>query len=164
LVRMLAPVLDSAVDPLLPARCACAVGEHELAGTLWRRVLSGQADAPAPVREEYARFLRHQAVLARRTGRDLDAAHHLRLATRVSEGCRLDRTTPTEEEITALHDQFTVVVRGVRGTARKRTERLWTDLYEGLGDADSRRDEAAAITYFTRLQRIVATTANGTQP
>lgn len=164
LVRMLAPILDSAVDPLLPARCACAVGEHELAGTLWRRVFSGQADAPAPVREEYAGFLRHRAVVARRAGRDLDAAHYLRLATRVSEGCRLDRTTPTEEEITALNHQFKIVIRGIGGTARKKTQRQWDDLYEGLGDAGSRRDEVAAITYFTRLQRILATTANGTLP
>ncbi|MFG2524324.1 hypothetical protein [Streptomyces sp. NPDC048527] len=69
------------LDALTLARCAAAVGDHEVADGLWRRVLNADADAAAA---EYGKYLCHRAVAAHADGdpaRALDllgrAAGHL---------------------------------------------------------------------------------------
>lgn len=64
----------------LLARCASAIGEMELAESLWEQALTQGAALPMPLRQEYAKFLSYRAVNAHLANDDREAARYLRLA------------------------------------------------------------------------------------
>ena len=71
--------MDGAQRALL-ARCAAAIGELEVAGSLWEQALAQDPRPPLPLRQEYAKFLSHRAVNAHLTGDDQEAVRCLRQA------------------------------------------------------------------------------------
>ena len=71
--------LDGEQRALL-ARCAAAIGELEVAGSLWEQALRQDSPSPLPLREEYVKFLSHRAVNAHLSGDDQAAVRCLRQA------------------------------------------------------------------------------------
>ncbi|MET7537957.1 hypothetical protein [Streptomyces sp. NPDC005507] len=67
-------------DAVTLARCAAAVGDHEVADRLWRHALNGDADADTAA-AEYGKYLCHRAVAAKADG---DPARALELLGRAA--------------------------------------------------------------------------------
>jgi hypothetical protein len=159
MVRELAEAGGQGVNPLLLARCAAVVGEQRLAATLWARALSKTEDVPETVREEYVRLIRHQAVLARRRGDELEAAQGLQLAARLSSGQVL---VPGEDEIAELNLKFQYAARYLRSNARHLARGQWNKTKRGLEKAIAEGDEHQAFTLLTQMQSIVDSAKKGT--
>jgi hypothetical protein len=152
---------DDDLDPLVFARCASVVGEHELATERWQAALARSGDIPPPLLEEYVRVLRHQAVICRRQGNDLEAVHFLRLAARVSHRGRL---VPTDEDVTKLSRGFFEAARRLGGSARNAAKIRWDKRKRALADARESGDESQIFEAFAQLESLVDITVRGERP
>jgi hypothetical protein len=153
LVRQARTAGDDAMDPAVLARCASAIGEHELAETRWRQAIGADDDT----RPEYVAVLRHQAVAARRDGDDLRAAGILFLAARVAAGCPPDTLVPSITELELLRARLKE--QHLTGKQREVANGEWAAMARAFIGAVAREDETRTLLCFARLESQVDATA-----
>jgi hypothetical protein len=151
---------DEDLDLVMLARCAAAVGDQQLAGMLWRDAVAEPITEEA--RAEYTRFLCHQAVLARRKGDVLEAAHQLLLAARAGSGRRLDEPAFGADEVAALSEVFGTAMGELSSSAaRNRAKGEWQAMTRCLTAAREAGDERRAVLMFAQLEDLLALVERG---
>lgn len=153
---------DDDVDLVMLARCAAAVGDQQLAGTLWRDAFGKAAEVTEETRAEYTRVLCTEAVRARKRGDVVAAAHQLLLAARVGSGRGVGEWVFAIEEVAALNGVFAAAVAELgSGAARNRAKGEWQAMTRCLTAARDARDERRAMLMFAQLEDLLTLVERG---
>lgn len=143
-------------DLTLLARCAAAIGEHELAEMLWRESFAKQPRVSEETRAEYIAFLNHRAVLAHRQDDDMAAVHQLLLARRASTDIGLVQPVPTPDEVDELAARFDKALKQLPEPRRRSSADEWRLTSRQVLHARQARDDTRAMLMFVYLENQLA--------
>ncbi|MGK5557686.1 hypothetical protein ACSNOI_39380, partial [Actinomadura kijaniata] len=146
---------DEGFDPLTLARCATAVGDHQIADKAWRTALRG-LDDPA-VREEYGGYLCHRAVVAHRDGGILEAVRLLRGAAKVLDGQEPGQFLPDDDEIAEVRRVYEERLAASDGTRRRILNAEWNRAEQRYRQAAAHEQVARALVHFEEMRALAAT-------
>ncbi|HJP72923.1 MAG TPA: hypothetical protein VJ914_01570 [Pseudonocardiaceae bacterium] len=147
---------DGYDDIALLARCAAAIGEHDLAEMLWHESFVRQPQVSDEHRAEYIKFLNHRAVLAHRQDDCMAAVHQLLLARRATTDLGLLQPVPTPDEVDELAARFDKALKQLPEPRRRSSADEWRLTSRQVLHARQARDDTRAMLMFAYLENQLA--------
>ncbi|TDB91404.1 hypothetical protein E1264_01885 [Actinomadura sp. KC216] len=151
-------VVTTRFEPLTLARCATAVGDHQMADSAWRDALrAGGAGDLEAVREEYGRYLCHRATAARRGGDLLEAARLLHRAAGVLDDDEPEELLPEEDEIAEVRRLYEERLATLTGVRARILAAEWARSLERFREHAAAKAVSRALGHFEELQALAHT-------